>query len=786
MRLISPNIDEPYLIYIDTPYFTQHQYAIFYTTAVRLASLNFISCLFDIFVIDISQHPGGNMCKTKGSTILKGKAIAILAIIIINAISFSFASSGGSGGIDYKSIYTGKNVYRDILQALIDLHNENPGFTELFYAGRSWDGRNIPVFRVGNGSRKILIDAEHHSREYITSILALNQIEYLINAYNNSQVIYGYNARYLMETVSFWFIPMVNPDGLELCINGTNAISNPTLRLRIPWKKEWPELKANARGVNLNRNYDAEWGKSKLNSKTPFDDRYPGAGAFSELETQAVRNLCMQYRFDLYITYHSSGEVIYWYFNQDAANTARDLNIAKMLSSTTGYTLVSQYQSLIDPERGGGSREWFVSAFKKPGFTIEVGRGASFAPVSFSEYNAIWNQNKNVPIQAALAILKYLNRTDDYSYKMIINGTIQGYESPKPVYSGTDLWIPLRQVSEGLGLTVTWDQLMKGIKIENKQFKALLNQDSRIAVVNGTPVVMPDPVKAINNSIYISARSLEAIAGLRFNAVNASRNIYVSGSFTPVFNGKNSIEKLFPRSRIEGEVIRETPLYYGTGIKSSYSLKKGTRVAIIDQDGDLYSIQGQDGSTGWINAGDVALFPIEQVAPELQTTQWELEIFADINRLSSPTQFVAVFHLKTGKAAIYRKLSYKWPLITYMDFSMEDFPTNLGDDMPSTDESVSEEAVNADDASGNDIGETGNNTGATDKNDNGTGRTGGNTDMRNYAETGPVLSFPLTRTGRFLYYRTECENAAYPLKITGSTAQWFVDNMPEGTRIYIY
>jgi g-D-glutamyl-meso-diaminopimelate peptidase len=66
-------------------------------------------------------------------------------------------------------------------------------------------------------------------------------------------------------------MPMVNPDGVDLVLNGLDR-SNPYYNDLIKWNngstdfsKTW---NANIRGVDLNHNYDAMWQKSKDVEKT--------------------------------------------------------------------------------------------------------------------------------------------------------------------------------------------------------------------------------------------------------------------------------------------------------------------------------------------------------------------------------------------------------------------------------------------------------------------------------------------------------------------------------------
>jgi len=75
------------------------------------------------------------------------------------------------------------------------------------------------------------------------------------------------------------------------------------------------------------------------------------------------------------LTLHTQGEVIYYGW-QDAINTHK--RIAEIFSMLSGY-------ALEEPEEisfGGGFKDWFVSRFSMPGFTIECGKGTNPLPPS--------------------------------------------------------------------------------------------------------------------------------------------------------------------------------------------------------------------------------------------------------------------------------------------------------------------------------------------------------------------------------------------------------------------
>ena len=170
-----------------------------------------------------------------------------------------------------------------------------------------------------------------------------------------------HNASELLSSVSLYIVPMVNPDGVRLAADGNL------------WQ-------ANARGVDLNHNYNAMWQLSKnleaSNGITePGPTRFGGECPESEPESRAVANFTRQNKFDMVIALHSQGEVIYYDFCGSVPNGTEDY--------LTRFERVTAYRR--DMPSGisayGGFKDWFIKQFKKPGFTVEIGLGENPLPL---------------------------------------------------------------------------------------------------------------------------------------------------------------------------------------------------------------------------------------------------------------------------------------------------------------------------------------------------------------------------------------------------------------------
>ena len=102
-----------------------------------------------------------------------------------------------------------------------------------------------------------------------------------------------------INTKEIWFIPNVNPDGHKIVIDQINT----------SWRKNIRDNDGNGQitlngydGVDLNRNYDWQWGVNA--SHSPSDETYCGPAAWSEPEIVALRDLIDSRHFVSGISYH--------------------------------------------------------------------------------------------------------------------------------------------------------------------------------------------------------------------------------------------------------------------------------------------------------------------------------------------------------------------------------------------------------------------------------------------------------------------------------------------------
>ncbi len=218
----------------------------------------------------------------------------------------------------------------------------------------------INAYTIGdNGSA--VICAAFHALERVTSAILTRYIFEKAEEYKNG------------ANLSFTAIPMINPDGVDISIHGIKAAEKFLPLIISRTNGDTQSWQANARGVDLNHNFNAGFLSVRKNEiKNGYilsgPTRFGGGSPESEKETRALVNFCKKNNFSAAVALHSQGREIYYDFKNHAQESEK---IAKQMSKLSGYILSS-------PENiatGGGFKDWFCEYFHRIGITLEIGLG---------------------------------------------------------------------------------------------------------------------------------------------------------------------------------------------------------------------------------------------------------------------------------------------------------------------------------------------------------------------------------------------------------------------------
>ncbi|MDE7204615.1 MAG: peptidase [Lachnospiraceae bacterium] len=303
---------------------------------------------------------------------------------------------------DY-DIYTYEEMNEDILQ----LQARYPELLHVNVTGQSADGRNLYDLIIGNQSapKSMLVHAGIHAREYTNPYLVMEQLEQCLDFYYRGYF-HEKSYRELFDNIALHIVPMVNPDGIALSQFGESALQSPELiqtvqacyaydiatkRTKSSYEAYLARWKANARGIDLNRNFLTGFGIN-VKASQPSYAGYSGTVPFSEPETLSLATVTLLCHPSVIISYHSMGEVAYW-------NTVESRYTAINTEFSNYMLSLVPYKRMGSGSASGSYLDWIYSG-DNPVCSITFETGNVDCPFTLAQYPKIWLQHSLV-IQAA-------------------------------------------------------------------------------------------------------------------------------------------------------------------------------------------------------------------------------------------------------------------------------------------------------------------------------------------------------------------------------------------------
>jgi g-D-glutamyl-meso-diaminopimelate peptidase len=257
---------------------------------------------------------------------------------------------------------------------------DNFPFIKKEVIGKSLVGREISAFTLGNKESRVIVAGAFHGSEWLTINILLHFLWDLCCSCKYSSDISGLKLKDYINGRGISIVPCVNPDGVEINLKGFSSAKGYSTMIESisPSSCRW---QANARGVDINHNFPANWEKihqleKKAGITSPAPTRYGGKLPASEPETLALMNYCIKNDFQRCYAFHSQGREIYYSFGNNTPKSSKTLG--RLFANSCGYKLASP----PDIANGGGFKDWFIEKFHKPAFTFEVGKGENPLPLT--------------------------------------------------------------------------------------------------------------------------------------------------------------------------------------------------------------------------------------------------------------------------------------------------------------------------------------------------------------------------------------------------------------------
>nr|HPR18239.1 M14 family zinc carboxypeptidase [Candidatus Cloacimonadota bacterium] len=346
---------------------------------------------------------------------------------------------------------------------------------------------------------------EHHAREPISLEMSMTILEYLLTNYGVDPAVTDY-----VDHTQIWFIPLVNPNGHKVVVDEMN----------VWWRKNICDNNVNGNldtgnngvdGVDPNRNYGWEWGGASNNWSS---ETFQGTEAFSEPETQAVRDLLSEHHFIAGISYHTYGEeILYPYGYAEGIAAPDDLALADlaeaMASSIPGLNggYYTPEPSWVLYPTTGGTDDYAYGEYGIFAYTIEM--ATSFIP-SAAQVPVICNDN----LTAALLLLDRINHAslqghitdfatgEPLEAEIFIEGIDDNGEFRNPYMSNGEYGAYYRLLTEGV-YNVTFSAYgYEDVTVEN------------VVISDDASTILDVAMTPANPDVTVSGTITDAVTGL--------------------------------------------------------------------------------------------------------------------------------------------------------------------------------------------------------------------------------------------------------------------------------
>lgn len=263
--------------------------------------------------------------------------------------------------------------YQTVAQVQADMQaiaSAHPNFVHLVTIGHSLKGQAIDALEFCSHPAQnlpaIRLQAGQHARELPPVEIMSRLMHLLADGYGKDNQITS-----LVDTRDIWIVPIVNPDG-RVKVQGGDSM----------WRK-------NVRapyGVDINRNADDHFDEGDHDDS---QDDYGGPSAFSEPETQAIRDLCAQHHFVISFDMHNYAGMVLWPPGYDDSTTKDEATFERIggtIAKKIGYQAGTIARTIYNTY--GDTSTWEYDAHGTLAFAAELD-DPGFNP-SFAQVNKDW------------------------------------------------------------------------------------------------------------------------------------------------------------------------------------------------------------------------------------------------------------------------------------------------------------------------------------------------------------------------------------------------------------
>ncbi|WP_066068198.1 M14 family zinc carboxypeptidase [Neobacillus soli] len=315
-------------------------------------------------------------------------------LFILLIIFFSFTSTAQAKIVKVNKPYSFVRLEND-LEEIREKYKEQ---IEVKSIGSTHFGQPIWAAKLGQGETNIILIGTHHGREWLTSMLLMKMLETYADAFQEREK-FGTRSTNILNEVSIWFVPMLNPDGAAIQQNNLKMFPpehQERLILMNECSRNFKRWKANGMGIDLNRQYPAGWEALDKDPSAPYYKFYKGKEPLEAKEVKALTNFIREINPSIAVAYHTAGREIFWNF-KNGNQLKRDKRIAKKIARLTSYKLAKPAKDSV----GGGFTDWFITTYHRPALTIEISFLVDETNPPLSVFKEEWKRNRYVGLKLA-------------------------------------------------------------------------------------------------------------------------------------------------------------------------------------------------------------------------------------------------------------------------------------------------------------------------------------------------------------------------------------------------
>jgi len=270
--------------------------------------------------------------------------------------NLSWSTSGSVGG--FLTLEEATELLKNLVETYPHLISEQ-------IIGKSVEGRDIVSYRVSayddpsKEPPRLLLTSLMHAREPITLSATVFIVSELLHEFDQHVT----DVEFLLKTRELYVIPIVNPDGYSRLTSSGGSRKN---------ARKTCASNPEEGGVDLNRNFAFDW-KPVANG---CSEEYSGTHAFSEPETQAIRDISIAKKFSSAVHFHAYGNILTIPYNGgEGEKVVREdhLRFYEDIQAAWKFDTFGPSPKTLNYSTNGESDDWFYDQLGVLSLSPELG-----------------------------------------------------------------------------------------------------------------------------------------------------------------------------------------------------------------------------------------------------------------------------------------------------------------------------------------------------------------------------------------------------------------------------